>query len=347
MGVRDPDEKFATAFRCSPQPFTLSTIKEDRYIDVNDAFVQKTGWTREEAIGRTTVELGIWETHAEREKLVKRMLGGEKISNLECRFRNKSGGIFTALLSAEPINIEGEPCVVANAIDISEWKRTQEALADMGRKLIGAHEEERTFIARELHDDIGQRVALLAIGLAQLRGSLTEEGLASYTQICQRLSEIGRDIQELSHRLHSSKLEYLGITAAVRSFCRELSDQQNVEIGFSHEGVPSGLPKEISLCLFRVLQEALQNAVKHSGARHFKVELLATSEDIRLSVHDSGRGFDQASEVASRGLGLVSMRERVRMINGELTIESRPNSGTTVKVRAPLNFGEIPPRGAV
>ena len=216
-----------------------------------------------------------------------------------------------------------------------------------GSKLIGAHEEERTFIARELHDDIGQRVALLAIGLAQLRGSLTEEGLASYTQICQRLSEIGRDIQELSHRLHSSKLEYLGITAAVRSFCRELSDQQNVEIGFSHEGVPSGLPKEISLCLFRVLQEALQNAVKHSGARHFKVKLLATSEDIRLSVHDSGRGFDQASEVASRGLGLVSMRERVRMINGELTIESRPNSGTTVKVRAPLNFGEIPPRGAV
>jgi signal transduction histidine kinase len=147
--------------------------------------------------------------------------------------------------------------------------------------------------------------------------------------------------------LHSSKLEYLGITAAVRSFCRELSDRQNVEIGFSHEGVPIGLPKEIALCLFRVLQEALQNAVRHSGARHFKVELLATSEDIRLSVHDSGRGFDPASAVASRGLGLVSMRERVRMINGELTIESRPNGGTTVKVRAPLNFGEIPPRGAV
>ena len=147
-------------------------------------------------------------------------------------------------------------------------------------------------------------------------------------------------MKALSHRLHSSKLEYLGIVIAGKSFCKELSDQQRVEIDFAHAGVPSDVPKEISLCLFRVLQEALQNAVKHSGARHFKVELLATSEDISLSVHDSGRGFDPAKEVASTGLGLVSMRERVRMINGELTIESRPNSGTTVKVRAPLNFGE-------
>lgn len=163
----------------------------------------------------------------------------------------------------------------------------------------------------------------------------------------QCLSELGKDVQALSHRLHSSKLEYLGIVTAAKSFCKEFSDQQKLKIEFTHAGAPRDLPKEISLCLFRVLQEALRNAVKYSGVQHSKVELRGTPEEIQLSVTDSGRGFDPITATAGRGLGLVSMHERVRMIDGELTIESQPNRGTTIRVRAPVNFGESDQKAAV
>ena len=153
---------------------------------------------------------------------------------------------------------------------------------------------------------------------------------------CQILVDLGKDIQALSHRLHSSKLEYLGLVTAAKSFCRELSEQRNVRIEFKHSDIPSAVPMEISLCLFRVLQEALQNAVRHSGGQDFAVEVRGTQDGIRLIVSDSGIGFDWQDAINRRGLGLISMRERLRLVNGELSIESQPGRGTTVLARVPL-----------
>jgi PAS domain S-box-containing protein len=228
---------------------------------------------------------------------------------------------------------------IGSCIDITDRKLAEEALADMGRRLIEAHEEERAWIARELHDDINQRIALLAIELEQLKQDIPDSATASHEhirQLRQRLSDIGKDIQALSHRLHSSKLEYLGIVAATGSFCKELSEQHNVEIEFTHSGITRSVPKEISLCLFRVLQEALQNAVKHSHVRYFKVHLQGTPEEIQLSVSDTGVGFDPIAAISGRGLGLISMQERVHLINGDLSIESQADRGTTIRVRARL-----------
>jgi signal transduction histidine kinase len=154
-------------------------------------------------------------------------------------------------------------------------------------------------------------------------------------QACQSLSELGKDIQALSHRLHSSKLEYLGLVSAAKSFCQELSEQRNVRIEFKHSDIPAAIPREISLCLFRVLQEALQNAVKHSGVQDFAVELQGTQDGIRLIVSDSGTGFDSRHANNRRGLGLISMHERLRLVNGELFIQSQPGRGTTVVARVP------------
>ena len=148
-----------------------------------------------------------------------------------------------------------------------------------------------------------------------------------------RLIELGKEIQGLSHRLHSSKLEYLGLVSAAKSFCRELSEQRNVQIEFKHSDMPPTIPQEISLCLFRVLQEALHNAVKHSTDKDFTVELRHTEEGIGLTVSDSGIGFDWQDAVNRRGLGLISMRERLRLVNGELSIRSEPGRGTTVVAR--------------
>jgi len=228
---------------------------------------------------------------------------------------------------------------IGSCLDVTDGKLAEEALSGVGRRLIEAHEEERTWLARELHDDINQRIALLVIQLehwAQHPPSSGVDVTDHIRPVLEQLSDLGKDIQALSHRLHSSKLEYLGIAVAANGFCKELSEQQKVEIDFSHAGVPRSVPKEISLCLFRVLQEALQNGVKHSGERHFSVELHGTSREIQLTVSDSGVGFDQQDAITRHGLGLISMRERMQLVGGEFSIKSKRGAGTTIRARVPF-----------
>jgi PAS domain S-box-containing protein len=228
---------------------------------------------------------------------------------------------------------------IGSCLDIADRKLAEDALASVGRRLMEAQEEERTWIARELHDDIVQRVALVAVELERCDQHAPDAttGVPDYIgQACQSLSELGKDIQALSHRLHSSKLEYLGLVSAAKSFCQELSEQRNVRIEFKHSDIPAAIPREISLCLFRVLQEALQNAAKHSGAQDFAVEVNGTQDGIRLSVTDSGIGFDWQDAINRRGIGLISMRERLHLVNGELSIQSDPGRGTTVRAQVRL-----------
>jgi len=228
---------------------------------------------------------------------------------------------------------------IGSCTDVTEHKLAEESLADMGRKLIEAHEEERTWIARELHDDVNQRMALLAVELDRWNQQLPPSAVELHDHIhhaIQRLSNIATDIQALSHRLHSSKLEYLGLVPAAKSFCRELSEQHQAEIDFRDMAMPRSVPKEISLCLFRVLQEALQNAMKYSGVRHIKVELRGTEGEIQLTVSDLGIGFDPQDAIHRRGLGLISMRERMQLVSGEISIKSQPGSGTTIHARVPF-----------
>jgi len=231
---------------------------------------------------------------------------------------------------------------IGSCIDVTDRKLAEEALASVGRRLIEAHEEERTLIGRELHDDINQRLALLAVELDQWRKESSRDIhlLDRFRHAQQRISEIAMDVQALSHRLHSSKLDYLGLAVAAKSFCRELSEKAKVEIAFSHAEVPSTLPKKVSLCLFRVMQEALQNAVKYSGVRTFKVDLRGTLDSLELTVADSGRGFEERDALSRQGLGLISMRERLQIVHGEFKVQSKPGSGTTIYARVPFETRE-------
>jgi PAS domain S-box-containing protein len=226
-------------------------------------------------------------------------------------------------------------------IDITERKLAEVALASVSGKLIEAQEQERSRIGRELHDDIGQRLALLAIELQQLHNDpLILPGVRSRMgELQKQISEIGADIQSLSHELHSAKLQYLGIAGAMRGFCREFGEQQKVEIDFQTHDLPGPLSADTSLCFFRVLQESLHNAVKHSGAKHFEVRLWGTSDEIHLTVSDSGEGFDRVAAMTSRGLGLVSMEERLKLVKGTLSIDSQAKRGTTIHACVPFNSG--------
>jgi len=150
-----------------------------------------------------------------------------------------------------------------------------------------------------------------------------------------QIGDLSSDVQALSHDLHSSKLEYLGAVAGIRSWCREFAERNKLEIDFGAD-VSSPLPRDLGISLFRVLQEALQNAVKHSGVKHFEVHLREGTGEIRLAVRDSGKGFDVQTALQGKGLGLTSMRERVRLVNGAITIESKPMSGTMILVRVPF-----------
>jgi PAS domain S-box-containing protein len=232
---------------------------------------------------------------------------------------------------------------IGSCMDITERKVAEEAMASVSRRLIEAQEQERIWIARELHDDINQQIALLSVELEQWDKQSPESTSDLHTHIhhaTDRLSDIGKNIQALSHRLHSSKLEYLGIVKAANSFCREISEKQRVHVEFSHADIPHTMPKEIALCLFRVLQEALQNAVKHSGARQFRVELRGASGEVRLTVSDQGVGFDWHGALDRQGLGLISMRERLQLVDGEFLIVSEHGQGTTIHARVPLRTQE-------
>lgn len=230
---------------------------------------------------------------------------------------------------------------IGSCLDVTERKLAEDALSTVSRRLIEAQEEERTWLARELHDDINQRLALLAVTLDVVKRNLplaAAEARRSIGEINEQVKDLGNDVQALSHRLHSSKLDYLGLVSAAGGLCGEFSQRRGVHIDFQDEAVPKTLPKEISVCIFRVLQEALQNAVKHSGSRHFQVSLTCTSDRICLSVRDSGRGFDVEEAMKGHGIGIASMRERLKLVAGDLSIDSQDRKGTEVRASIPLHF---------
>jgi signal transduction histidine kinase len=161
----------------------------------------------------------------------------------------------------------------------------------------------------------------------------TKQNLVDIREHC---SEIARDVQSLSHQLHSAKLDFLGVVTAIRSFCSEFSKQHQVSIEFTDRNVPKHLPKDISLCLFRIVQEALHNAVKYSGTNQFCVALSATEEQVQLVVQDAGAGFDVEGAKKNRGLGLVSMQERAHLVHGSFSVESKPGKGTRIFAAVPF-----------
>jgi signal transduction histidine kinase len=230
--------------------------------------------------------------------------------------------------------------IVGMVADITQRKQAEEVLSSVSGRLLQAQEAERARIARDLHDDIGQRLALLSLGFDEIQQSSSDpanERRGHLDALKRQTEEIAADIQALAHELHSSKVQLLGVVDAMGAFCSESSVRQKVEVDFSHQGVPATVPPDIALCLFRVLQEALRNAVRHSSARRVAVSFLGTPDGLSLTVRDAGRGFNADSASHDGGLGLTSMRERLKLVAGELSIESQPGRGTKIVARVPLS----------
>ena len=232
------------------------------------------------------------------------------------------------------IQDDGSQELVGVTMDITERKATERSLMEVTGRLIRAQEEERCRIARELHDDFNQRLALLAIGLERLGHTLAPESAAALelSNLCRLTQGIASDVHRLSHQLHSAKLEHLGLVPAIKGLCRELAEQYRAQINFVQRNVPHTLSKESALCLFRVAQEALSNTMKHSGVRKAQLELFGDRGTLHLCISDAGAGFDLQSVSANGRLGLISMQERVRAAGGTIAVESRPTTGTRISV---------------
>jgi len=215
----------------------------------------------------------------------------------------------------------------------------QDVLRDFTIRLINAQEEERSWVARELHDDLNQRMALLSIRLGQIVEMIHGPSIIRRDlQVVQRdAQEISADIHRLCYKLHPSKLVHLGLGAAIGGLCQEINATGKPAVKFHQEGSLLNLPKDVTLCVFRITQESLQNCAKYSGAKLARVTLVNTGKAVGLSVSDDGCGFELKPEVMERGLGFTSMRERVRVVGGIIAIRSQPARGTSIEVSIPLS----------
>jgi signal transduction histidine kinase len=282
---------------------------------------------------------------AQEQPLARSILHGEVVIGEELRYLRPDGTFRVLFTNSAPVRGE-TGAIVASVVtfqDITDLRLAQEELLrqsndvihDLAGKLITAQEEERRRIARDLHDDVAQRIALLSNKMQILHQSLPTgiSAAEEFSDILKEIEQTSENVRLISHQLHSSKL-ILGLPRALAGYCREFSQQRGIKVEFSHRGSMGPLPEPLPLVMFRVLQEALYNVARHSGAAQVEVSLLTEEDEIRLRIKDRGKGFDPV--LVSDGLGLVSMRERLRLVGGKIKLSSAPGLGTEIEAAAPV-----------
>jgi len=304
----------------------------------NPAFARIFLYSEDEVVGKEPDEIVGVPEDANAAEYSRRVMSGQTVHATALR-RRKDGSKVNVDFHAMPL-IVGDAFVGCVGIyqDITERVESEAKLGALRDRLTRVQDDERARIARELHDDLGQRLALLTIQLSELQQASLDvaPSLAEQLETSRRLSEeVCIEATHLSHRLHPSRLAHIGLTNALSRLCEEFARQGSMEVDFHHDEIPD-LPSEVTTCLYRVAQEAVRNAEKHSGSRRVRVDLAARSDSIVLCVSDSGLGFAATSVECSTGLGLVSMAERVRSVGGTLSVQSEVNRGTRIEASIPL-----------
>jgi PAS domain S-box-containing protein len=348
--LRESEERFRVMADSAPVMMWMSG-SDKRCTDFNRGWLQFTGRTLEQEVGDGwTAGVHPDDLHGCVQTYFK-SFDQRRAFNMEYRLRRHDGFYRWVTDVGVPRFLPGGSFAgyIGCCVDIDDQRMAEVARRELAGRLINAQEGERTRIARELHDDIGQSLAMLGIQLQ--RASQAASGEPAITRINarelrDRVKEIGNKISRLSHQLHSSELEYLGLTFAVKSLCREFLEKSHLAIECSCSGVPDELDGTIALGCLRVIQEALHNAVKHSHATDVQVELIGTADFVSLTVSDNGVGFDPGSSSAGPGLGLISMRERMHLLGGDFMISSSPGQGTRITARAPATAGKLAIAGA-
>ena len=342
--LRFSEEKFAKAFRSSPFRVTIGTLAEGRFIEVNDAFLRDHGFTREQVIGRTSPELGLWANPDDRRHLVEALERDGMVHEFEYPGQTRDGRLHVTSLSAELIQVAGETCILAVATDITDRKRAQEEirrsreeLRALAARLQSVREDERTHIAREIHDELGQALTGLKLDLAWLRQRLKDR-----SDLTERLGSVmGRidgtidAVRRIATELRPSVLDHLGLVAAVEWQAQDFEKLTGVATRLDVSATTMPVNGPTATTVFRMLQETLTNVARHAGATRVEITLEIGPEEVLLRVGDNGRGISEEERTDRRSLGLVGLRERAIGCGGELSIEGRPGAGTVVSARIP------------
>jgi len=341
LASQESEERFRSLFEHASIGIALETM-DGRILEVNPAFCAMIGYTAEELLTSSCARLSHPDDEAVEMAFFEELRQGLRSSyRMEKRFFRKDGSQMWAQVSVSLLsrNQDATPLVIGMISDITAQKTAESALVQrdqelqrLAGQLIEAQEEERRRISRELHDDIGQRLALLASELDHETAVPSKSPLGRGGDLLRKvrseLDGIASDIHELSHELHSASLQYCGLRVALKDLCWKFSNNHHLEIEFEADKIDSSLSPDAGLCLFRVAQEALANALKHGRTKKVRVQLAQDSEKVRLTVRDFGVGFDPQAH--SCGIGLMSMRERLRFSGGVLTVNSAPNEGTEI-----------------
>jgi PAS domain S-box-containing protein len=341
---RRADERFRQVVETSPTGMLL--VGRDGTISLLNSRVERLfEYRKEEVLGRS-VELLIPD-HARVFATPEALPSGLA---RDLFGRRKDGSEFPVEIGLSPLRTPRGLFVLASITDLTERRLAEDAARASQRelqlltgRLLEAQESERKRVARELHDDVNQSLGLLSVEMDLLAGSMPEPSVgtaARVRELSARVKELSSSVHDLSHRLHPSKLEQVGLVAAVGGLCREVSQSHGLDVKFTHYSEPGVVPSAQALCLYRIVQEALRNVVKHSRSQHAAVDLSRSGDAICLRVVDDGIGFEPVA--AASGLGLVSMRERLCLIGGEITIDSSPSAGARIVARVTIPVPPVP-----
>jgi PAS domain S-box-containing protein len=341
--LRLSEEKFSKAFRNSPSIISISTLKAGAFLEINESFEKHTGYGRNELLGRTAADIGLWVDPNDRASLLDEIEKRGFARGKEVAFRAKSGQVVVVLLSVEPIELSGVKCLLAVGQDITDRKRAEEELQHLSGRLLQSQDEERRRIARDLHDSTGQDLVALATMLGQLRVSIPTGGQKSRRLLseCSCLADrcLG-EVRTLSYVLHPPVLDDTGLVGAIRDYVKGFTKRSGVQVKLELSSPLGRMPRDVELALFRVVQESLTNIHRHSGSRQAKIRIDRNS-NLTLEISDPGEGPSAGAPGGQEeprpgvGVGVHSMQERVKLIGGRLEVDFTSH-GTTVRVTLPL-----------
>jgi PAS domain S-box-containing protein len=343
----ESEQKFAKAFRTGPDVMSLADLETGRYLEVNEAHEKTFGFKREEVLGRAPVELGMLEHPEQREAIFAQLRATGSVRDVELQVRNRRGEPMTVLHSAEVLELGGRKCVLRISHDITARKRAeaereqavareQAARIEYTLRLIAAQEAEHKRIAAELHDSMGQNLLLIKnLAEMSLRASAPEPIQEHAATIKQLAGECIAEARRISRDLHPPQLDHLGLQRALQSMLEQIAQASRIEFTSKFEAVDELFPQEAAINLYRIVQECLNNILKHSQASRVNLRLERDVHEVLLRIEDDGVGFDALSG-GSKGLGLRNITERVRMLGGKLSVASSPGEGTSIEITIPV-----------
>ena len=341
------EAQFFKVFQASPVAIILRELRGGRVIDVNERYTDLVGFTRDEMIGRTVHELGLWADPSEGSRIIDRLRRDGVLNHEEGRFRHKSGSTRDVLIWAELTEIRGESVIIGMIIDITdrkrmenELKRSREQLRSLSARLQQIREEERIRIAREIHDELGGFLTVLKLDLDAL-GKEVPQASASFQQkhasITKTILAAIGSVRRICSDLRPSVLDHIGLTAATEWQVEEWQAKTGIRCAMMSSLDDEQIDSGRATAAFRVLQEALTNVARHAAATSVRVRLWTDAGRLRLEIHDDGRGIAAATVADSTSLGLLGMKERVFSFGGSVEIFAGPDRGTTVDVSIPLH----------